>query len=105
MAYAIVQDSGTQFKVEAGDTLTIDLRSLPPDAATLTFDKVLLISNDQGVKIGQPFVAGSTVSAKILGPVKDRKVYVERFTRRKGFHRRVGHRQNYLAVQIEAIHG
>jgi large subunit ribosomal protein L21 len=105
MAYAIVEDSGTQFKVEPGDRLHVDLRDLPEGTTSLTFDKVLLVSGEQGVKIGQPVVAGATVTAKLLGQVKDDKVYVERFTRRKGFHRRVGHRQRYLAVQIEAING
>ena len=105
MAYAIVEDSGTQFKVEPGDRFEIDLRDLPDGATTITFDKVLMVSTDAGVKVGQPIVAGATVTAKLLGQIKDDKVYVERFTRRKGFHRRNGHRQQYLAVQVEAIHG
>ncbi|MGC8624170.1 MAG: 50S ribosomal protein L21 [Phycisphaerae bacterium] len=103
MAYAIVEDSGTQFKVEPGDRLEIDLRPLAEGATTLTFDKVLLVSNDSGVKIGQPVVAGATVSAKIIGEMKADKIYVERHTRRKGFHRRVGHRQHYIGIQIESI--
>ena len=105
MAYAIIEDSGTQFKVEPGDRFEIDLRDLTEGQTTITFDKVLLISGDAGVKIGQPVVGGATVTAKILGQIKDDKVYVERFTRRKGFHRRVGHRQKYIGVQIEAING
>jgi large subunit ribosomal protein L21 len=105
MAYAIIEDSGTQFKVEPGDKFEIDLRDLPEGASSITFDKVLLVSSDAGVKIGQPLVAGATVTAKLLGEIKDDKIFVERFTRRKGFHRRVGHRQRYLAVQVEAING
>jgi large subunit ribosomal protein L21 len=105
MAYAIVEDSGTQFKVEPGDRLYVDLRELPEGASSITFDQVLLVSGDAGVRIGQPKVEGATVTAKLLGQIKDDKVYVERFTRRKGFHRRVGHRQQYLAIQIEAING
>ncbi|MEI8195339.1 MAG: 50S ribosomal protein L21 [Phycisphaerae bacterium] len=105
MAYAIIEDSGTQFKVEPGDKFEIDLRELPEGTTSITFDKVLLVSSESGVKIGQPVVAGATVTAKLLGEIKDDKIFVERFTRRKGFHRRVGHRQHYLAVQIEAING
>ena len=105
MAYAIIEDSGTQVKVEPGDRFHIDLRELHDEQSTLTFDRVLLVSGDAGVKIGQPLVEGATVTAKILGQVKDDKIYVERFTRRKGFHRRVGHRQRYIAVQVEAING
>ncbi len=105
MAYAIIEDSGTQFKVEAGDRFEIDIRELKDGDTTITFDKVLLVSGDAGVKIGQPTVAGATVTAKILGQIKDDKVWVERFTRRKGFHRRVGHRQKYIGVQVESING
>jgi large subunit ribosomal protein L21 len=105
MAYAIIEDSGTQLKVEPGDRFEVDLRDLPEGQTTITFDKVLLVSGDAGVKIGKPTVAGATVTAKVLGEIKDDKIYVERFTRRKGFHRRVGHRQRYLAVQVEAING
>jgi len=105
MAYAIIEDSGSQFKVEPGDRFEIDLRDIKEGQTTITFDKVLLVSGDAGVKIGQPVVAGATVTAKLLGQIKDDKVWVERFTRRKGFHRRVGHRQKYLAVQVESING
>jgi large subunit ribosomal protein L21 len=105
MAYAIIEDSGTQLKVEPGDRFEVDLRDLPEGQTTITFDKVLFVSGDVGVKIGKPTVAGATVTAKVLGEIKDDKIYVERFTRRKGFHRRVGHRQRYLAVQVEAING
>jgi large subunit ribosomal protein L21 len=105
MAYAIIEDSGTQFKVEPGDKFEIDLRDLKDGQSTITFDKVLLVSSDSGVKVGAPTVAGASVTAKVLGQIKDDKIWVERFTRRKGFHRRVGHRQQYLAVQVEAING
>ena len=103
MAYAIVEDSGTQFKVQPGDTLKIDLRDVADGVNNITFDKVLLVSNDSGVHIGQPMVKGATVTAEIIGQVKDDKIWVERFTRRKGFHRRVGHRQQHIAVKITAI--
>jgi large subunit ribosomal protein L21 len=103
MAYAVFQDSGTQFKVEPGDVFEVDVRPLPEGATTLKFDQVLMVSNDSGVKIGQPLVPGASVTAKILGPVKADKIFVERFTRRKGFHRRVGHRQKYLAIRVESI--
>ncbi len=105
MAYAIIEDSGTQTKVEPGDRFEVDLRDLAEGQTTITFDKVLFVSGDAGVKVGTPVIAGATVTAKILGEVKADKIYVERFTRRKGFHRRVGHRQRYIAVQVESING
>ena len=105
MAYAIIEDSSMQLKVEPGDRFEVDLRELKDGQTTIVFDKVLLVAGDAGVKIGAPTVAGATVTAKILGQIKDDKIWVERFTRRKGFHRRVGHRQKYLAVQVESING
>jgi large subunit ribosomal protein L21 len=105
MPYAIIEDSGTQFKVEPGDKFEIDLRELPEGATSITFDKVLLVSSAAGVTVGQPLVAGATVTATVLGQIKADKIFVERFTRRKGFHRRVGHRQKYIAVQVDAING
>jgi large subunit ribosomal protein L21 len=105
MSYAIIEDSGTQTKVQPGDRFEIDLRDLAEGQTTITFDKVLLVGGEAGVKIGQPMVTGATVTAKILGEIKDDKIWVERFTRRKGFHRRVGHRQRYIAVQVESING
>ncbi|MCL2639295.1 MAG: 50S ribosomal protein L21 [Phycisphaerales bacterium] len=105
MAYAIIEDSGTQLKVEAGDRFEIDLRDLADGQTTITFDKVLLVSSEAGTKIGTPVVEGASVTAKILGLLNGDKIYVERFTRRKGFHRRVGHRQKYIAVQVESING
>jgi large subunit ribosomal protein L21 len=105
MAYAIIEDSGSQLKVEPGDKFEIDLREIKDGQTTVTFDKVLFVSGEGGVKVGTPVVAGATVTAKILGKVAADKIYVERFTRRKGFHRRVGHRQKYIAVQVESING
>lgn len=105
MAYAIIEDSGTQLKVEPGDRFEVDLRPVADGQTSITFDKVLLVAGDAGVKIGQPLVAGASVTARILGQIKDDKIWVERHTRRKGFHRRVGHRQKYLAVQVESING
>ena len=102
MAYAIIEDSGTQLKVEPGDRFEIDLRDLADGQTTVTFDKVLFLFPARRVRgSGTPVVAGATVTAKILGKVAADKIYVERFTRRKGFHRRVGHRQKYIAVQVQ----
>ncbi len=55
MAYAIIEDSGTQLKVEPGDRFEIDLCDLPEGQTTITFDRVLLVSGDGGLKIGQPW--------------------------------------------------
>jgi large subunit ribosomal protein L21 len=105
--YAIIEDSGTQFKVNAGDTIRIDrpLADHPTlvSGKTIKFDRVLLVGGEGSTKIGQPIVAGATVEAEIIGSVKSAKVIIEKYNRRKRFHVKRGHRQNYLEVKISAI--
>lgn len=105
--YAIIEDSGTQFKVTAGDTIRID-RPLEDhekfiEAKTLKFDRVLLVGGDGTTKVGQPLVDGATVEGLVLESVKADKVIIEKYNRRKRYHRRKGHRQKYLTVKIASI--
>ena len=100
--YAIIADGGRQYKVEEGQTLDIDLREANP-GDEITFDRVLAVSDDSGFRLGQPEVSGASVSAKVLDQTKGKKIYVQKFRRRKNSKRRTGHRQKYLRVRIEKI--
>ncbi len=100
--YAIIDEGGRQHKITAGDTLHID-RPADDNVTTITFDRVLLVAGEGEPKIGLPLVAGATVTADIIGPVKGKKVRTVRYRRRKGFHKTIGHRQKYLAVKITGI--
>lgn len=100
--YAIFADGGRQYKVEEGQELELDYRDVPP-GEQLTFDKVLAVSVDDGLKLGQPTVAGASVTAEVVGPGLGDKVYVQKFIRRKNFRRRTGHRQIYTKVRIKQI--
>ncbi|MEZ6107380.1 MAG: 50S ribosomal protein L21 [Pirellulaceae bacterium] len=102
--YAIIADSGKQFKVQEGQRLEVDLRDVN-EGDTITFERVLAVSNDGGFRIGQPTVSGVSVQAKVLGTVKGEKLVVQKFRRRKNSRRRTGHRQKYTAVVIEKIVG
>ncbi len=100
--YAIIQDSGTQFRVTSGDTIDID-RQLGEDDKTVTFDRVLLIGGEGEAKIGAPIVAGATVSAEVVRAIKGPKVDSIKHIKRKGYHKKIGHRQKYTRVRITAI--
>lgn len=103
--YAVIEDSGTQFKVTSGDVINID-RAAPEDGnwpKDLTFDRVLLVGGSGAPKIGAPLVGGATVTAQVLGPVKGKKLRVTKYQRRKGYHIEKGHRQHYLQVKITGI--
>jgi len=102
--YAIIEDGGRQHKVTSGDRLQID-RAVSEADKTVTFDRVLLVAGEGDPRIGAPIVAGATVTADVLGPVKGPKVRTVKYKRRKGFHKTIGHRQKYTEVRITAING
>jgi large subunit ribosomal protein L21 len=100
--YAVIQDSGTQFKVTSGDRILID-RPFDEAVKTITFDQVLLVGGEGAAKIGAPLVAGATVTAEVIGAKKGPKLTTFKYKRRKGYHKTIGHRQHYTEVKISAI--
>jgi len=103
--YAIIDDGGTQLRVEEGQTIQIDTRDAEP-GTSLTFDRVLLLGGDQtGTRVGKPLIEGAKVTAEVLGLVKGPKLEVVKVRRRKRSRTHRGHRQSYLSVRITAIEG
>lgn len=100
--YAIIETGGKQYKVSSGDVLFIE--KLEADAeTTVTFDKVVAVSNDDTLSVGAPYVEGATVEAKVLKNGKAKKITVWTYKPKKGKQRKIGHRQPYTKVQIETI--
>jgi large subunit ribosomal protein L21 len=102
MAYAIIKTGGKQYKVNVGDQLDVELLSLE-DGQEVAFETVLAHGEGANVTIGAPTVAGATVSAKVVATHKGPKVTAFRYNRRKGYHRKKGHRQMHTRVEITAI--
>ena len=100
--YAIIEDSGTQFKVTSGDRTRID-RHVNEDEKTVTFDRVMLVAGEGSPKVGSPLLAGATVTAEVLGEAQGPKLDIQKYKRRKGYHRKIGHRQRYTEVRITGI--
>ena len=102
--YAIIEDSGQQFKVSTGDVVLVDVRELGEDAKQITFDRVLLVGDEGQGKIGTPLVDGAKVVGDIQqAQVKGDKIDVIKMRRRKGYRRKQGHRQQYMQVKIAEI--
>ena len=99
--YAIIEESGKQFKVTSGDRIRIDREGT--DASNITVDRVLLVAGEGSPRIGTPLVAGATVTADVIGAVKGPKIDIQKYKRRKGYHKKIGHRQRYLRVKITGI--
>jgi large subunit ribosomal protein L21 len=99
--YAVIKTGGKQYKVEEGDRIQIEkLEATSGDS--VTFDDVLFIGGDD-YKLGAPKLSGATVSAKITRQLKSKKIIVFRMKRRKGYHKKTGHRQNLTEVFITKI--
>ncbi len=102
--YAVIETGGKQYQVKEGDTLFIEKLDVEAEQA-ITFDKVVAVGGDDGIRVGTPYVEGASVSAKVLKNGKAKKIVVFTYKRRKGEKRKMGHRQPYTQVQIEAING
>ena len=106
--YAIIEDSGSQIKVQAGDVVELDLRPMDDGATEVVFDRVLAIGDEStadAAKIGTPYIEGATVKGELLQETKGEKIHVVKYKRRKGYRRKVGHRQKYLSIRIDSIDG
>ncbi|GJM24044.1 MAG: 50S ribosomal protein L21 [Phycisphaerae bacterium] len=101
--YAIIENGAHQYRVETGTRLDVQLQDIPDDAKSMTFDKVLMVSDGGDVKIGAPYVEGAKVTASIDSEIKGDKITVVKFRRRKNYRRKQGHRQGYLRVFVQKI--
>jgi large subunit ribosomal protein L21 len=100
--YAILETGGKQYKVQEGDVLFIE-KLAAEEGETVNFDKVLMVGREEGVVVGAPTVAGATVSAKVIGHGKAKKIIVFKYKAKKNARKKQGHRQPYTKVQIDKI--
>ena len=103
--YAVVDDRNQQYRVTPGDRIKIHLQAAAEPGSTLTFDKVCATYGEGQGRVGSPYVAGVTVTAKVLRAEAGPKVIIGKFRRRKNSRRRTGFRARYTVVQIESIDG
>ena len=102
LMYAIIKTGGKQYRVQAGDKLKVE--TLPAEVGSeVVISEVLAVSDDNGLKVGTPFVEGATVTCKVLSHGRHDKVRIYKMRRRKHSFKNAGHRQNYTELQIETI--
>ncbi|MBR5113365.1 MAG: 50S ribosomal protein L21 [Clostridia bacterium] len=100
--YAIIETGGKQYKVEAGDVIFVEKLGAEDDSE-YTFDKVIAVGTDDGIKVGATYVSGATVAAKVVKNGKGKKITVMTYKPKKNEKRKLGHRQPYTKVEISAI--
>lgn len=86
-----------------GDIVDVDLLQKAAPGEALEFSQVLLVGNDDGVRVGAPTLAGAKVTAEVLGQSHDKKLVVFRFKRRKNVRVKNGHRQKHTRIKITGI--
>ena len=100
--YAIVDIAGKQYKVRENDRLYIPRQQAEIDK-NVKFDRILLVGNEDKIKVGKPVVKGASVTAQVLDHVKGDKVIVFKKKRRKGYRVKNGHRQPFTQIEIKSI--
>ncbi|MBI5844361.1 MAG: 50S ribosomal protein L21 [Deltaproteobacteria bacterium] len=100
--YAIIATGGKQYRVTEGETLRVE-KLVGDKGQSVSFDKVLLVSDGENLTIGRPYVENALVTAGIVEQDKAKKVLVFKTKRRKRYRRLNGHRQPFTSVRIQKI--
>ena len=100
--YAIIEACGRQYKVEEKEVVFFE-KLEEEEGKKVTFDKVILVSNDGKVQIGNPYVKGVKVEGKVVSHGKGKKILVYKYKAKKNERKTRGHRQEYTKVEITSI--
>lgn len=100
--HAIIETGGKQYKVTEGDTLFIEKLDVNAGDA-ISFDKVLAILDGDKATFGAPMVEGAKVAASVEKNGRGKKIRIFKYTPKKGYRKRQGHRQPYTKVTIGKI--
>ena len=100
--YAIIESCGKQYKVAEGDVVFFEKLDTE-EGKKITFDKVILVSDEGKVEIGNPYVKGPKVEGKVVAHGKGKKIIVFKYKAKKNYRRKQGHRQPYTKVEITTI--
>jgi large subunit ribosomal protein L21 len=100
--YAVIKSGGKQHRVSEGDVVIIEkINGGKGDA--VVFDQVLMVEKEGDIRIGRPIVEGAKVTGEILSQTKAAKLIVFKMKKRKGYHKKNGHRQQLTSMKIKAI--
>lgn len=102
--YAVIQTGGKQYRVKSGEQLKVEM--LPAEVgAPVSFDRVLMLGEGDGVRVGAPYVDGAKVKATVVAQGRGEKVRIFKLRRRKHYAKTQGHRQSFTEVRIDEIVG
>ena len=100
--YAIIESCGKQYKVSEGDVVFFEKLDVE-EGKKVTFKEVVLVSDDNKVEVGAPYVKGAKVEGKVVEHGKGKKIVVYKYKAKKNYRRTQGHRQPFTKVEITKI--
>ena len=102
--YAVIETGGKQYRVEPGSVIEVERRPVAAkEREKVVFDRVLMVVDEGGTRVGNPMLEGAKVTGESLGDVRGPKVRIFKHRTRKHFQKNGGHRQDYLRVRIQDI--
>ncbi len=100
--YAIIEACGRQYKVQEGETVYFEKLDAE-EGKKVSFDKVVLVSNDGKIQVGNPYVANAKVEGTVVSHGRGKKILVFKYKAKKNERKTRGHRQDYTKVEITSI--
>lgn len=103
-AFSVIKTGGKQYRVVEGEIITIEkLSDDHKEGDKVTFEEVLLSDDGSATKLGAPLVSGAKVQGEVVAVGKGKKVRVEKFKAKTGYHKVYGHRQPFVKVKITSL--
>jgi large subunit ribosomal protein L21 len=100
--YAVIKTGGKQHRVIEGDVIAIEKINGDRGEAVV-FDQILMVEKEGDIRVGRPVVEGAKVVGEILAQIKGDKLTVYKTKKRKGYHKKTGHRQQLTSMKIREI--
>ncbi|OGI61455.1 MAG: 50S ribosomal protein L21 [Candidatus Muproteobacteria bacterium RBG_16_60_9] len=102
--YAVIESGGKQYRVAPGDVIRVERLDVAA-GETVDLDRILLVADNDGPRMGSPMLSGVSVTAKVRAHGRGEKIRIFKMRRRKGYRRQAGHRQNYTELEITQVAG
>jgi large subunit ribosomal protein L21 len=100
--YAVVKSGGKEYRVSKGDILRVEKMG-GEVGDKVAIKEVLLVSQEDQVRVGNPYLANAVVTGEIIQEIKGRKVQTFKMKKRKNYRRFKGHRQTYTYLKVNDI--
>jgi large subunit ribosomal protein L21 len=101
--YAVIKSGAHQYKASVGDELVIERLPEQSVGAEIEIGEIYLLADDDGIQVGQPTIPGAKVRATIVDEFRGPKIRIFKYSPKKRYRRRMGHRQTYMRLRVDEI--